>query len=70
MAKKIYTQQEVVDKLDKHIKSEYTGNKTAFAKDIGCSSGYIGNVLSKRKPPSDKILEVFGLKKVDGYIKG
>lgn len=48
--------------LDDAVKSK--GTAVAFARSAGFSPGYICDVMSGRKRPSDKLLRALGLSRV------
>lgn len=54
---------EPVEEIKAHIDAFYEGKQAAFAKATGFSTSYISDVLAKNRPPSEKLLSVFGLER-------
>lgn len=54
---------EPVEEIKAHIDAFYEGKQAAFAKATGFSTSYISDVLAGHRPPSEKLLNLFGLKR-------
>ncbi len=54
---------EPVEEIKAHIDAFYDGKQAAFAKATGFSTSYISDVMSGNRPPSEKLLSLFGLKR-------
>lgn len=55
---------EPVEEIKAHIEAFYQGHQGKFAKAIGFSPAYISAVVTKKAPPSDRLLESMGLARV------
>jgi len=58
------TVEDPVEEIRAHIASEFSGNQGNFAKSTGFSGAYISDVLSGKRPPSERLLGVLGLARV------
>ena len=63
MAKRIYTQSEVIARLKEACKE--AGSLRAWARAYGCSAAYVSDVLLGKRDPGPKILGPFGLERCE-----
>lgn len=47
-----------------HIEAEFGGNQGRFARSIGFSPAYVSDVLTFKRPPSDRLLGILGLQRI------
>lgn len=54
---------EPVEEIKAHIDAFYGGKQAAFAAATGFSPSYVSDVIARKRPPSEKLLNLFGLKR-------
>lgn len=54
---------EPVEEIRAHIDAFYGGKQSAFASATGFSASYISDVMAGKRPPSERLLGMFGLKR-------
>lgn len=52
---------EPAEEIQAHVDAFFDGNKSAFAKSVGLSPSYVGDVLAGRRAASERLLSLFGL---------
>jgi len=52
-----------------YLKSQITGSQSEYAKNLGVSAQYLGDVISKKRMPGKKILDAVGFEKTTDYHK-
>jgi hypothetical protein len=50
------------------LKNDY-GTQEGVAQFIGVSQGYLSRVVTRFHPPSDRVLEMLGLRRLEIYVK-
>ncbi len=58
------TETDARDILSRQCRQSSDGTVKAWAKAHGFHPSYVGDVLSQRRPPSDRLLSALGLKRI------
>jgi len=58
-----------LDEFIQYLKRQMVGSQAEYAKKLGVSAQYLGDVLSKKRDPGKKILDAVGFEKTIDYHK-
>ena len=53
-----------IEEIRAHIDAEFGGNQGKFAKSIGFSAAYVSDVMTLKRPPSERLLAHLGLARI------
>ena len=65
------TEDEIITEIRIHIAKNFNGKSKSFAKHIGVTPSAVSIVLRKIRPPTERILNEIGYKKIEKteYVK-